>query len=53
MVYAGSEVAKYVARHFVPTLVANQHFQNKNYEKSLIDTYSTIDRMLRAPEGEK
>lgn len=33
--------------------MSSQSFKNKEYTKSLKDTYLSLDRMMRTPEGEK
>jgi serine/threonine protein phosphatase PrpC len=41
--HGGSEVALYVKQNFTPTLLKNQNFVEKKYEKALYETFLHID----------
>lgn len=41
--HGGMEVAKLCERNFGPTLLANQHYKNRNYAKALEEVFLTLD----------
>ncbi len=51
--HGGSEVAKFVGRHFVEELKKNKAFQSEDYKTALIQTFLLMDQMLIADAGKK
>ena len=55
MVYMliGKEVALFVGKNFVKSLLENESFKKKDYEKALIETFLRMDELLLSPSGKK
>ena len=49
--HGGEQVAIFCERHFPETLMANQNYKDKNYAKSLEETFVETDYMLLSDEG--
>jgi len=41
--HGGAEVALFVKKHFVPTLLKNESFVKKDYKKALYETFLDMD----------
>ena len=41
--HGGSEVALYVKKHFIPTLLKNEAFIKEDYETALYETFLNMD----------
>jgi protein phosphatase 1G len=44
--HGGAEVAQYVKKHFIETLIKNENFKNKNYKVALIENFIKMDEMM-------
>lgn len=51
--HGGREVAKFVEKHFVEELLANESFKKGDYQKALHENFLRMDIMLVTPEGKK
>jgi len=51
--HGGAEVALFVKKHFIPTLIKNDSFLKKDYKKALYDTFLEMDVLLQTREGIK
>ncbi len=51
--HRGPEVAKYIATHFLNTLLSNPSFKEDNYSESLQETFLQIDKNLNTDQAKK
>lgn len=51
--HGGSEVAKFVQKHFVKEIKKNESFKRKNYKQALAETFVYMDTLLLSKEGKK
>lgn len=51
--HGGPEVADFVQKSFVEELKSNEHFQKKQYDLALTETFMNFDKILGTPEGKK
>ena len=49
--HGGEQVAMFCERYIPEVLLANQEYQNKNYQKALEETFVEVDYMLLSEEG--
>ena len=49
----GKEVAIFVAKNLVKTLLENESFKKKDYEKALTETFLKLDELLLSEPGKK
>jgi len=49
--HGGSEVALFVQKHFISTLVKNQAFIAQDFEPALYQTFLAMDELLQTQEG--
>ena len=49
--HGGSEVALYVEKKFVSTLINLKSYKEKNYEKALFETFLAMDEQIIFKEG--
>ncbi len=49
--HGGIEVAEFCARHFEDVLRSNSHYQSKQFELALQETFLEMDTLLQSPEG--
>ena len=49
--HGGKEVAYFVERHFIETLVANASYKNNNFEQALTETFIKMDELLITEAG--
>lgn len=47
--HGGTEVSKFVEKHFVTHLLKNTHYQQADYVQALKDTFLKMDDLLRQP----
>lgn len=45
--HGGSEMALYVKKHFIPTLLKNKAFLALDYESALYQTFLAMDEMIQ------
>lgn len=48
--HGGAEVARFVEKHFVETLLKNNHFESGEYKKALEETFIEMDKLLMMPK---
>ena len=51
--HGGSEMAHYVKKHFIPTLLKNKAFLSQDYESALYQTFLAMDEMIQTQEGQQ
>jgi serine/threonine protein phosphatase PrpC len=51
--HGGAEVALYVKKHFIPSLLKNEKFQNGDYSSALYETFLEMDVLIQTKEGQK
>ena len=51
--HRGPEIAKYIATHFLNTLLSNPSFKEDNYSESLQETFLQIDKNLNTDQAKK
>lgn len=45
--HGGSEVARFCEKHFVQSLLKNQNFIDKNYDKALGENFHAMDELMK------
>lgn len=45
--HGGREVARYAGQKFSNTLISQESYQSKDYDKALTDTFYEIDKMIK------
>jgi protein phosphatase 1G len=50
--HGGSEMALFVKKHFIPTLLKNQAFLSQDYESALYQTFLAMDELIQTQEGQ-
>ena len=51
--HGGSEVAKFVERHFTNELLANPNYRSGQFEQALKECFLRMDTLLQMPDGQK
>ena len=50
--HGGSEMALFVKKHFIPTLLKNKAFLAQDYEAALYQTFLAMDELIQTQEGQ-
>jgi protein phosphatase 1G len=51
--HGGSEMALFVQKHFIPTLLQNQAFLAQDFEPALYQTFLAMDELVQTKEGQQ
>lgn len=51
--HGGAEVALFVKKHFIPTLIKNENYVKGDYKSALYETFIKMDELLLSKEGIK
>lgn len=51
--HGGSEMALFVKRNFIPTLLQNHAFLKQDYENALYQTFLAMDELVQTKEGQQ